>query len=611
MLEVLESLNKAQYQAATTLDQHSMVLSCPGSGKTKTIEAKVVNLLHSIPSSQICCTTFSKSGATEIKERIYSAAKNIPKLKQRLTISTFHSLCFHTVKNYMNKPIKLVTEGERKYHIRGAAIDLRVDIKSDLFEIATSAIDSYATLTEKKYQSLPDMAHKIRARYKDRIHGSGKMDFEDLLVEAIELLESGKVKPSSYTHVLCDEAQDSDTLMYRWLMVYAQAGAVVTVMLDDDQTLYSFRNSLGVNICHKLEEDINAVTILNGTNYRSKEEVLIPARMLISRNLSRIDKDIVSHRGEGGSFNTYHLQSQSDTRNLIDDLVKEDPGSWFILCRTNSDIEQIANFLIELAIPYEGPKGTPLLERPEVEAFIEILNTIESRGGHGIDMVAIQCIAKESQIAEICTSKETQTLYEALKLGVTSKDLSSLNTQQQTKLTDLASKVVIWQDSAQEGRTNRAIRLCGQWLENNYPNDPSSIQSVMNILLGKTKGGISQRIMRLQQLLEVKPEEHTGVVTLMTGHSSKGLQRKNVLIWNCRDGAFPSKPNDNDHDHALQIEEERRILYVAMTRAEDNLHIVYQANKVNAKRITPYNVSSFISDMQIELGEPMRYNIPQ
>jgi superfamily I DNA/RNA helicase len=610
MLDALRSLNEAQYEAATTLDEHSMVLSCPGSGKTKVVETKVANILATLPTAYACCTTFSKAGATEIRERATKAAEGTPDLDKRLVVSTFHSLCFRTVQKYRKEKINLVREGERSYHLRGAAMANGVDIKSDTYLDAVSAIDSYATMLKEKSASLPEVVHKIRAEYKKRIHNIGKVDFEDLLVEAVDLLESGKAQPEPYTHIICDEAQDSDTLMYRWLMVHVQkVNSVITLMLDDDQTLYSFRNSLGVNICHMMEKDIGAKTILNGTNYRSKEEVLAPSRRLIEKNTQRIGKDIISHRGPGGSFSVYHFNSQSDTIKLIGELIADDPGSWFVLCRTNADIDQIANFMTELAIPYEGPEGPPLLERPEVEAYIELLSTLESRGGHGMDMTAIQCIAQESQIAELCHKKGTSTLLEALNSGIRKDEMSGLNSEQQLKLTDLTNKVRAWQDAVEEGRITRAIRLSGQWMENNFPKDPAPIQTIMNMMLKRTTGSVSQRIMMLQQLLEKKDTEgDKGSAVLMTGHSSKGLQRKNVMVWNCRDGSFPAPLPEGEEQFELpHTEEERRVLYVAMTRAEDNLHLVYQANKVNAKRITNYHSSVFMHDMGIELGEPMYY----
>jgi superfamily I DNA/RNA helicase len=609
MLEFLRSLNEAQYEAATTLDEHSMVLSCPGSGKTKVVETKVANILATIPDAYACCTTFSREGAKEIRERALRVAKGTKNLEQRLVVSTFHSLCLKTVKKHRNSRIEIIRDGERSYHLRGAAMTNGVEIKSDTFSEAVSAIDSYATMSAEKSALLPDVVHKIREEYKKRIHNIGKVDFEDLLVEAVDLLESGKAQPEAYTHIICDEAQDSDTLMYRWLMVHAKkANSIITLMLDDDQTLYSFRNSLGVNICAMLEKDVGAKTILNGINYRSKEEVLAPSRILIDKNTQRISKDIISHRGMGGSFSVHHFQSQSDTIKLIDSLIAEDPGSWFVLCRTNADIDQIANYMTELAIPYKGPAGPPLIERPEVEAYIELLSTLESRGGHGIDMTAIQCIAKEAQIAELCHKKGTSTLLEALNAGIRKDEMLSLSSEQQLKLMDLTSKVRSWQDAVEEGRIPRAIRLSGQWLENNFPKDPTSVQTVMNMMLKRTTGDINQRIMMLQKLLEKKETDDKGSVVLMTGHSSKGLQRKNVMVWNCRDGSFPAPLPEGDEQYEMShSEEERRVLYVAMTRAEDNLHLVYQANKVNAKRITNYHPSVFMHDMMLELGEPMRF----
>ncbi|MCA6065406.1 ATP-dependent helicase [Thalassolituus marinus] len=600
----LQGLNPPQLEAAQELNRHCAVLSCPGSGKTKTVESKVANILIKDPKAFVCCTTFSKEGATEIRERVYAKLPKGEQYRSRLIISTFHSLCYHAIRKQKGSAPKIVSPGERMYHIKGAAIDVGINTKSDEFQTALEALDSYATHPDERLNSLPPQTHKLHARYKERIHAAGKLDFEDLLTTTVECLESGQMTPSPYTHVICDEGQDSDSLMLRWLMVYASAGAVITLMLDDDQTLYSFRNSLGVSICRHFESELQARIIHNSTNYRSREEVLVPARKLIRCNHDRIDKEVLSNRGPGGSFDVYHFHSQKGTKSLLKEVIKS-PGDWFILCRTNSDIEVMAGYLAELGIPYEGPDMPPITERPEVQSYLELLSTLANRHGHGLDMAAISCIASEQQILEILDKSGCESLTVASETGLTAAHLQGITSKQIALLSELITKSRAWEAAVAEGRTNRAIRLAGQWMENNYPGDPQCIQTVMNILVERTSGTMEQRLSKLQQLFDRNTEKPAGgSVRLMTAHSSKGLQRKSVMIWSLREGAFPSTPEEESMlpNH---FEEERRVLYVAMTRAEDHLHLVYQSSKVNAKRITNYHPSRFFIDMGIELGEPI------
>jgi superfamily I DNA/RNA helicase len=602
MNDPLSSLNPQQRDAAEEINNHCAVISCPGSGKTKTVEAKVCHILRTSPMARVCCTTFSREGATEIKSRVEKALSNKTD-SARITVSTFHALCFSTLKKHEMATPKLISQGERNYLITSAAISCGIQPKTDEFKAVADSIDSYATHSPQKLRQMPEFIHEVYREYKSRLKESGKRDFEDLLTETLELLERGTIQPEPFTHIICDEAQDSDSLMIRWLLVHAKSKAVITLMMDDDQTLYSFRNSLGVDVYRKLNQAIGARAILNATNYRSKSEVLAPAERLIGQNHNRIPKQIKPARGEGGKVEVHHFDNQTGTKQLISDLTRAVPEEWYILCRTNSDLEAVSNMLIELGIPFTGQEPDPLLERSDVQLLTTLLTTLQDGAGHGVDLAAT-CIATETQIAETCELLAVESLAQLIDCEPSFRNVKSLSQKQRDGLTELLTYSTAWANSLRENRFNRPIRLAANWIINNSTRDPSAIDLVKTLLL-QTPGDIHQRLTTLNlKLSSTTNKAQPSGVKLMTAHSSKGLQRKKVIIWNCREGSFPSTPSDVEATRE-HIEEERRVLYVAMTRAEDELHIIYQSKKQNAKRFTKYEPSRFLFEMGFELGEAL------
>lgn len=608
MTDPLKGLNEAQLLAAKTIGEHTTVLSCPGSGKTRVLEAKVSHILLSEPNSFVCCTTFSREGANEIRTRIVSSLPSHIKQEveqpnsKRLVIGTFHALCYKAIFNHFKQKPNLVRISEKKYLLRKAAWAMGIKAKGEEFDNLVSIADSIPTMLPEKQAALDSQSVQFFEKYKQLLYATNKLDFDDLLVRTLELLDSGEMMPMPYTHLLCDESQDNDDLMRRWVYIHAHAGSKITMLLDDDQCLYSFRNALGVNICLDVENDLGAKRITNATNYRSHEEILSLAGKLIEKNQVRVPKALEAHRGKGGKKTFHHLFCQIDTVNLINKLIKPNPGHWFILCRTNADIMQIATYLMELGIPYKGPDATSLYEMEAVQAYIELVKTLVTFDGMGIEIILKLLGRTEDQIAPVESEYKNQ---------ISTCEFSKINTdhlpqKEKEQTTNFLKQLELWRDAFLEGRDSSALRQSNSWLTKNLPsvNGIDALESIFRIIQ-KLKGSTKRKLADLQSMFS-KPKEDNdeGKVVVMTAHSSKGLQRKSVLIWNLRDGCYPTIPRESD-DPDLHIEEERRILYVAMTRAEDELHLVYQSKKITESSETIFAPSPFLHDMSIEIGEPV------
>lgn len=617
LYDPLASLNEAQRDAASSINENTIVLSCPGSGKTKTVESKVAHILTSSPTATVCCTTFSKEAANEMKERIYRALPSSMSTKernQRLRIGTFHSLCKQTIENHKKERLNIATSAEQMYHLRGAIMKLNLDRSSEAFETYRAIIDSFPTMQDEKKEQLDKSSATLYQETRDRINKSGKYTFNDLLVETVELFESGQVKPLNYTHLICDEAQDSDILMYRFLKVHADAGCLITLMLDDDQTLYSFRNSLGVSICRWMEKEANARVIENSTNYRSLEEILSPSRSLINCNINRIPKGITSFRGEGGSFNYHSTLHQGETMALLKELTQENPGDFFVLCRTNIEVQQLCLLLIAAEIPFTSNQTKNITEHKAIAAVLELLTTLEDKCGTGLDIMFHTFIGNAENHDKTLLEFEVDSLYECLSHDVSElniQDHSHLNTKQKTSLTELLINAQAWQAAIEDRRVAMAIRAASQWVLSKQAKEEDMIvlEMIFKLLL-KIKGNtIAARKMALERyfkdLAQNNNDEPEKKVLVMTAHSSKGLQRKSVIVWPVKEDSFPAAYRDGSlvtqQEHT---EEERRVLYVAMTRAEDHLHLVFQQSKLNsAKSPTPYYPSEFLDEIGIDSPE--------
>lgn len=617
------SLNPAQRDAAMSVNENTIVLSCPGSGKTKTVEAKVVNILTNHPSAKVCCTTFSRDAANEMRERIYKALPNTMSKKERdsrLRIGTFHALCKRTIEAHKRKHIDIATPSEQKYHLKGAALELSLTTEPEDMDDYRSIIDSIPTMTIERKKTIDKTHIDLYNLTRKRINNAGKHTFNDLLVETVELFASGEIPPLDFTHLICDEAQDSDVLMYRFLQVHAHSGRYITLMLDDDQTLYSFRNSLGVNVCRWLHEETGARYIENATNYRSTEEILKPSKMLIDKNKDRIEKGIVSNRGAGGSFNYHTTFNQQATAELIKELTQENPGDFFIICRTNAEVQQICMMLLAAEIPFTSNQTSKITEHKTIALLFELLITLEDNTGMGVDLMFNTFIGKESDHEKTLAALGISSLLECLDIDLLSLEENigqqgHLTKDQRTLLLDFLKLLKPWHSALADKRLNLAIRSTSQWILKHNKNDEDApvLEMVVRFIQNARGKTISTRKIEIDNYFEeIKRKNNQNTepkVSVMTAHSSKGLQRKSVIVWPVKEDSFPSayRP-DSFSSKEEHIEEERRVLYVAMTRAEDNLYLIHQQGRTNKTLSpTPFYPSRFLKDIGVL---PQDYAIP-
>lgn len=587
------NLNKDQIEAVEAIDIPTVVLASPGSGKTSVVAAKVVHILNSDKTAYVCCTTFSKEGAVEMESRIH---KNLPvELHSRLVVSTLHSLCYQQLKSKYGRPV-IVREFEVPHIINKIKQELQLSIDpSDL----RSIIDKIPTMpdltqVDRKYKDAYN-------RYREILHNDNKTDFNSLLVDAVNLLETGELTPNSYTHLICDEAQDADILMKRWLDVHVSKGAIPTVMLDDDQTLYSFRNSMGVKIARSSQKDYGARIIRLGINYRSNEEILIPSKKLINCNKDREDKDLVSHKGKGGSYTLHTVLDQYRMVEKLSELIGPKPDDWYILCRTNTDLLIISSFLTTNDIPHHFATGKSIFDQKSTENLLCLLGYCDNPTNLTSEILLRKFGVNDDGMKAI-RSHYNSYLDVFFEIDELSPGLVTI--ENTIKIKEFKSKSTIWLQQIRAGRTKSAVKQITRFafkLETNLSNQ-EVIEMAGDLIATKFKGSLGKR---LDTISNKKKDNNSDGAKLMTAHASKGLEKKNVLIWNCCEGSFPAEADLGltKEEGLAHIEEERRILFVAMTRAENNLHLVFQRIREGVRKNTTYKPSPFLKDLGFSTDE--------
>lgn len=561
------SLN-AKQKNAVSCDDNCLVVACPGSGKSKVVVSKVVSILEQNPEANIVVVTFSREGANELRERL-SPLLSANELKH-VYASTFHSLALAHLKR--EKISVRIAKDVNEYLIRAldhTGCDLSLEEAQKLLQNCKTTLN---------YQPSNDYASMIYKEYQAICKKNNVIDFYDIMNMSLEKISNGSMPVLNLTHMLVDEFQDSDEIQYQYMMAHAKVGVKVTAVGDDDQAIYAFRNSLGYEGMRRFETEAKAVRVILDTNYRCKKEILSAAGKLIEYNGSRMDKKLLANRGVGGTIAVSRYPNRKDeaaavSEKIISTLVDGEVASkqWAVLARNNILLEAIDAELKNYNIP-TIKSFKPIWERSPVSLMLSLMKSFDSKEKTNIDHLLYWCGIGNEDL--VLLNKLLNNDYSKL---FDKSFTDNINTE---TLSTVASK-----------KLKVFIRDLNGWAKGNSRSDPertdSVITSIASFMISSTRKNVDkQRLgIALTVLLKVKGsmlervsfvtkknEAKDGVgVHLMTMHGSKGLEFDNVWIIAAEEGVIPSGANLVITETI--IEEERRLMYVAMTRARDNLYV--------------------------------------
>ena len=650
-MDYLKGLNEAQYEAVTTLKGPLMVLAGAGSGKTRVLTMRIAHLITNLVDPfNILALTFTNKAAKEMKERI---AKVVGQSEARsLWMGTFHSVFARILRSeahYLGFPsnFTIYDSQDSLNVIKKVLKELNID--ADLYKPkkVQARISNYKNnlITVKAYFNNPELIENderanmkhmglIYQKYVDVCYRNGSMDFDDLLLRTNELLTRFPEVLSKYQdrfrYILVDEYQDTNHSQYLIVKALASKFENICVVGDDAQSIYSFRGANIYNILNFKKDYPDAVTVSLEQNYRSTQNIVNAANVVISKNVQQFKKNVFSDNEEGEKIKVYRSLSDADEANFVASNIWELHNSqqrkftdFAILYRTNSQTRAFEDALRRKNIPYRVFGGLSFYQRKEVKDLVAYLRLlINENDGEALSRIInfpARGIGETTQNKLIVFADSQNVAINNVldNLGMYAPQLG-LNNGVLTKLSDFwamikAFQVMLKTENAYTVAMEVAKRtgLIKFLKDDQTPEGISRVENVQE-LMNSMQGFIEEQ----QQLEDGDPslsnflenialsadtqndkKDDGNQVSLMTIHLSKGLEFPVVHLVGLEENLFPSFMSSSTRE---ELEEERRLFYVALTRAEKQAFFSYAVSRFQWGKITDAEPSRFLSEMDAE-----------
>ncbi|MFP3756317.1 ATP-dependent helicase [Cupriavidus sp. SIMBA_020] len=553
LAEVLERLNPSQREVVDHVG-HCVAVAVPGAGKTATIAAKAAVLL-SQPNVTVGAVTFSKDAAVELRDRILALAG--PAAKSRLLAGTFHSLAYKQLTALKGRRPDIATDGERAAILSQVLQDAGLEWK---LEDAIASIERLKTSFDTP--SAETVEGQLFVAYQDALQRNGRVDFQDLMRHAVEGMQHGNIEPYNVDVLLVDEYQDVDSHQALWTALHARAGAATTLVSDDDQAIYGFRSALGLRGMEAFAKEFHARQVILGINYRSHSEILSVADKVIRNNRERIVKDLVSHRGPGGTVAfVRHDDEYKEAVAAMEAMATAIRAgkTAAILARTNRILDPVEAVCRSHGVKYHRAAGRSILDRPESALMGNLLELIQKSRAGGLDaLLGYSGVgAADLQILhrKTASSKESDRLKR--------KDLiaAGLGEDAADKHLELMKKLAEWQPLCERGFHALVLDGVLEWMLKWAKTDQAkrAITTTYDVV-SRLSGPFADR---LEFLRRKNNEAADDAIVLTTFHSSKGLEWDHTALIRLEETVIP--------DDGSPEAEERRLFYVGLTRARRSM----------------------------------------
>lgn len=647
-LETLKNeLNPEQYRAVTTVNGAILIIAGAGSGKTRVITFRIAHMLDmGIPQSQILALTFTNKAAKEMADRV----KELTQRKlQNLTVSTFHAFGVKVLRADIDKlgyreNFSIYDETDRTALIKECGRELKFSPDAlDIYKI--SQLFSNIKTGRKNWQTENDMYRQLYDCYQEGLKLYNAVDFDDLIVLPIKLFRENPDVLERYRdrfkYIMVDEFQDTSHQQYELMHLLADEN--VAVVGDDDQSIYSWRGADYQNIIN-FEKDFKVTEIRLEQNYRSTGTILDAANGVISHNTNRKDKKLWSGKGEGKPIEIYMPENETEEANFIAESIQEIAieekktyDDFGVLIRANTQSRYIEEAFLQANIPYTMSGGTSFFERKEIKDIISYLRVIANHDDdinllriinvprRGIGRAAIQVINEEAE-------KLGSTLWTAIQSLVQTED-SAASENLKEDLQDFVNLI----------ESNRQKLLSGRGLSKKVREMVEEINYKDYLITeySKSEKAVRFKLKNIELLLEMMErweidpdntnpslfnylnritlmsrdngddENDKGKVNLMTIHASKGLEFPVVFIAGAEEGLIPHQRSVDENSG--NVEEERRLFYVAITRAREKLIISSCQKRRKMQAIIECEPSRFLDEIPqnlVEYHEPQK-EVPQ
>ncbi len=623
MEKILNSLNEAQQEAVKTIDGPVLILAGAGSGKTKTITSRLAYLLaQGIPSSSILALTFTNKAASEMRDRALSLIedKTYPPL-----LCTFHKfgllfLKFHMEKLGRRNSFVVIDSDDKKRIIKSFGIDMPVGlIANEISRYKNSLIDPSVAWEKAELPNYKKIA-QIYEKYEKYIKDNNLVDFDDLLVLPYKILDENeelcKETSSRYQYIMVDEYQDTNDLQYRLIRKICSTHENICVVGDDDQSIYGWRGANIKNILDFKDEFKNTKIIKLENNYRSTSNILSAANGLIDHNRSRLGKVLKSTKGEGTPISVIESHDEKNESTVIAKRIRVliDKGVSLkdiaVLYRINALSRSLEEGLNRLGIPYNMVGGVKFYERTEIKDLISYLRIIANphddfsikrvinRPKRGLGKVTIDKILKGAYDNHLSIYGYISTRQDELKSLVSKKCFLALE-----EFTKNIERLIEVSEEATYNVIDELEELFG--VKKYYAQLPDSLDRVSNIdefyalFRDMVKQNPQMSIDDFLNDLALQSEQDnidSENISIMSIHASKGLEFPYLFVIGLEEGFLPLVGDGSD------IEEERRLGYVAITRAKDELTLCFSQSRFYKGRRTELTKSRFLTESGVSQG---------
>ena len=649
-MDYLKGLNNAQYEAVTSLQGPLMVLAGAGSGKTRVLTMRIAHLItNGADPFNILALTFTNKAAREMKERIAKVVGNSD--AKSLWMGTFHSVFARILRSeahYLGFPSNFtIYDTQDSLNVLKKVLK-EMNIDSDLYKPkkVQGRISQYKNnlITVKAYYNNPELMEaderanmklmgQIYQKYVETCLKNGAMDFDDLLLRTNELLTRFPEVLAKYQdrfrYILVDEYQDTNHSQYLIVKALASKFENICVVGDDAQSIYSFRGANIQNILNFKKDYPDAKIVSLEQNYRSTQNIVNAANDLISKNINQFEKNVFSDNEVGEKIKVYRSLSDADEANFVAGNIWEQHNfnqkkfnDFAILYRTNSQTRAFEDALRRKNIPYRVYGGLSFYQRKEIKdllAYLRLLvNENDSEALLRIINYPMRGIGETTQnklivyadsIGQSIANVLDALPFHAPNLGINNSALTKLNDfWQMIKAFQVMLKTEnVYQVAMEVAKKSGLIKSLK---EDQTPEGISRVENIQE-LMNSMQGFIDEQ----QQLEDGDPslsnflenialsadtqenDEEGDKVSLMTIHLSKGLEFPIVYIVGLEEGLFPSFMSSNSRE---ELEEERRLFYVALTRAEKQAFFSYAVSRFQWGKITDSEPSRFLSEVDTD-----------
>lgn len=646
--QLLADLNEIQKEAVLQTEGPVLVLAGAGSGKTRLLTYKIAYLIRALDVSPyaILAITFTNKAADEMRLRVETLLGM--KLAKEMWVTTFHSACNRILRTYATllgyeKNFAIFDDRDSWQAVRDCLKELNIDPKIEPPNSIVSAISaaknknvSPQEYLQSAYTERQKLIAAVYLRYQRKLKLANAMDFDDLLLNTIKLFtkhpEVLKKYQQKFKYILIDEYQDTNPVQYRLVKLLAQEKANLTAVGDEDQSIYAFRMADIRNIL-EFERDFPGATVIKmEQNYRSVQNILDVANHLISHNVSRKGKTLWTANKEGGLVGCYAASNEDDEANFIireiTRLVETEGYSlsdFAVFYRTHAQSRVIEEALIRASLPYKIYGGLRFYERKEIKDTLAYLRVLDNPND-SISLKRIINVPRRGIGDKTLQQLESYSLHNGIPLIEALKQAEKvrLGTKTVQAINDFLNQLTDLTALKETASLTQLIKIL--WKKTGY----------LKMLQAEDSIQAESRLENLNELITVAQEFESGEgasedlsdflqrisllsasdvaegeiegVSLMTLHSAKGLEFTAVFLIGLEEGLFPHIRAMHD---SKQLEEERRLCYVGMTRARKRLYLTYAWSRTLYGQTGVTQPSRFLKELPNQAVANLSYSQPE